>query len=306
MISYYCKNKNQTFLTEIDLPEKGGWIHVESADSRDLETICSITGTSFPDLSDALDYHEVPRLERHTKYTILFIRHPVEGEGHLHTLPLLILMTADYFVTISPSKSSLIQEVLQRRTLSKTYKPFEYLLQILQRLSQEFSSEIRKSRHNVMDRKKEMHAADSEDIYSLTEHEEILNQYLSSLESLQIALEDLTQSPPAPFHEKLPHEIEDALNSIKQSETLCSILIKNIRSLRDSYQTIFTNKLTKTIKLLTALTIIFSIPNMIASIYGMNVRLPLSGGDSVFYLLLFFMFIVSSLCGYWFYRKKWM
>ena len=49
--------------------------------------------------------------------------------------------------------------------------------------------------------------------------------------------------------------------------------LKSIRSLCEAYQIIFTNNLHKTIKLLTTLTIILSIPTMISSVYGMIVML---------------------------------
>ena len=80
--------------------------------------------------------------------------------------------------------------------------------------------------------------------------------------------------------------LEDLLNAVKQSETLCSIAVKTIRSLRDSYNILFTNNLHKTIKLLTSLTIIFNIPTMIASIYGMNIDLPLARHTYSFMLIL--------------------
>jgi magnesium transporter len=108
------------------------------------------------------------------------------------------------------------------------------------------------------------------------------------------------------LREKWHRDIDDIKNSVKQSENLCGSLIKNIRSLRDSCQIVFANKLTKTIKLLTALTIIFSIPNIVAGIYGMNVRLPLAESRHAFLYLMTLMFAISILCSYWFYRKKWM
>ncbi len=75
-------------------------------------------------------------------------------------------------------------------------------------------------------------------------------------------------------------------------------------SLRDAYQVIFANSLAKTIKLLTALTIVFTIPNIVASIYGMNVKLPFAEAPGAFSIIMAIMIALSCLCGYWFYRKK--
>jgi magnesium transporter len=93
---------------------------------------------------------------------------------------------------------------------------------------------------------------------------------------------------------------------VKQSEELCNIVLKSIRSLRDSYQSMFANNLHKTIKLLTALTIILNIPTMIASIYGMNVNLPLVNHSYAFEIIVAVILIASALGFYIFKRKKWM
>ncbi len=306
MLFFYCKTENQDSFVPIKEPQEQCWIHVEGALKEDLQYICQLTGLHISDLSDTLDYYELPRLEKIHNHILFFTRHPIEQEGHLHTITLTVILATSYFITISPTKSPLIQEILQGKGSASLYKPSEFLVQILLKIAHEFSSQIRKKRHSVMTQGKEMNAVDSEDIFLLTEYEEVLNQYLSSLDPLQMAVEDLGKLEINFLHDKASHEIDDILNSVKQSENLCTSLIKNIRSLRDSYQIIFANKLTRTIKLLTALTIIFSIPNMIASIYGMNVKLPFAEETYSFSLLIIAMFVTSALCGYWFYKKKWM
>lgn len=306
MLLFYYKAEHQDHFTQIKELKEGCWIHVEGATGTDLQFISQLTGLQTADLSDTLDFYEFPRTEKIHNNILIFTRHPIEQEGHLHTTTLTILLADSYFITISPSKSILIQDILQKNSFSLFYKSSEFLVQILLKIAYEFNQQIRKKRHSVMAQSKEMNAVDSEDIYSLTEYEEVLNQYTSALNPFHIALENLLKLDINSFHKKAIHEIDDIIISVKQSENLCDTLIKNIRSLRDSYQIIFANKLTKTIKLLTALTIIFSLPNMIASIYGMNVKLPLAEEPYSFSLLMISMFIISALCGYWFYRKKWM
>ncbi|MCB1116803.1 MAG: hypothetical protein KDK71_10075, partial [Chlamydiia bacterium] len=144
------------------------------------------------------------------------------------------------------------------------------------------------------------------DITNLTHNEEILNQYLSSLVPIRNVLESITSGRYTFLYEKDQDLLEDLLNASMQSEDLCSINLRSIRSLRDSYQIIFTNQLNKTIKLLTALTIILSIPTMIASLYGMNVGLPLASGKYAFACILIFIAILSIFSLIIFQRKKWL
>ncbi len=305
MLLFYNKQEEGCFSPASDIG-KESFLYAEKADKKDIEAICKFTGLHEADIIDSLDRHEIPRVEKVQDNFLLFLRHPVEQEGHLHTISLLIIFSEKLFVAISPSKSFIVREILERKDLGIGFSYSDLLIQILQRISQEFSNQIRKVRHSVMAQRKEIHGVDSEDIFSLTESEEILNQYLSSLDPLGEALKELLNLQPQVFDKKTYHDLDDVLNSVKQSDNLCDTLLKNIRSLRDSYQIVFANKLTKTIQLLTALTIVFSMPNMIASIYGMNVRLPIAESSGAFYILLIIMTAISVLCGYWFYRKKWM
>ena len=151
-----------------------------------------------------------------------------------------------------------------------------------------------------------MFYVDSKDITNLTINEEILNQYLSSLVPIRTVLESITSGRYTLLYEKDQDLLEDLLNASIQSEDLCSINLRSIRSLRDSYQIIFTNQLNKTIKLLTALTIILSIPTMIASLYGMNVDLPLAQQPHAFSIIVVLITLLSLVSLVIFQRKKWL
>ncbi len=148
-----------------------------------------------------------------------------------------------------------------------------------------------------------MARVDSDDIAELTKNEEILNQYLSSLAPLRVAMQALTTPKYNSLFEKEREQLDDLCNAFIQSEEICNNASKTIHSLRNAYQIIFTNNLHKTIKLLTALTIILSIPTMIASIYGMNVHLPLAQSGFAFLIVMGFTGILS-VCALWIFRRK--
>jgi len=285
-------------------PLPGCWIHVDEAKPEDVREICSLLGLDPALLYDALDRYELPRMERIGDDLLLFIRHPLEEERSLYTATLTLLLTPNYFISISPVKSFLIQNVLQKKGLVYSSCHSDWMRQILLWTEQEFNVFIRKIRHSVLSQEKDLGSVTSEDIYALTKYEETLNQYLASLEALLLTLEKLFGMESTRVYKQNKEMVEDIINHVKQSNSLCEILIKNIRSLRDAYQIIFANSLTKTIKLLTALTIVFTIPNIVASVYGMNVKLPFAEASGAFSIIMAIMVLLSGLCGYWFYRKK--
>ena len=55
-------------------------------------------------------------------------------------------------------------------------------------------------------------------------------------------------------------------------------------------------------KYLTSVTIILSLPTMVGSFWGMNVRLPLESNPFAFYILLGISLLVSI--GVWFFLRK--
>ena len=71
--------------------------------------------------------------------------------------------------------------------------------------------------------------------------------------------------------------------------------LKSIQSIRNAHQIIFNNDLNKTIKLLTSFTIIMTIPTIIASLYGMNISLPLSDHPVAFGIIMLIIFGLSIL-----------
>ena len=151
-----------------------------------------------------------------------------------------------------------------------------------------------------------MNEVESDDITSLTISEENLNQYLSSLVPLRSVYQAVASGRYTFLQEKDQDLLEDLLNTSIQSEELCSVNLRTVRSLRDSYQIIFTNQLNKTIKVLTALTIILNIPTMVASLYGMNVPLPAGSHKFTFILIILFIGIASTFVFMLFQRKKWL
>lgn len=306
MIQYYFKTVRDEEFQLIPQAKEGCWIHVEDATTEDIATLASLLGLEQTDLQDCLDKFEVPRIERIQSTVLIFTRHPSEYETGLYTSTLAIILAPHYIVTVSPNQYHLVQSFLQTKNKLSTLQKSKLLISILLKITQDFTLRIRRVRHNVLTQEKEMISVESEDITDLTKNEEVLNQYQSSLIPLRSVLEAITSGRYTNLYEKDQELLEDLLNAVKQSEDVCNINLKSIRSLRDSYQIIFTNNLHKTIKLLTALTILFSIPTMIASLYGMNVTLPFGSHPFAFYYLMGATGFIIVLAVLYFQRKRWL
>ena len=86
--------------------------------------------------------------------------------------------------------------------------------------------------------------------------------------------------------------IEDLYLTNEQMVQMCIANVKYLVNIRDSYSTFSSNNLNKTMRFLTAITLILTIPTMVFSFYGMNVQLPISSNPSAFLYI-----IVGTLTG---------
>lgn len=306
MIEIYFKSIKDSAFKQIQDYRLGSWIHLENANAQDLNVISELTHLQFSDLSDSLDKHEIPRLEHKDDNLIIFIRHPAEEEIGLHTATLTIILTRAYLITISPYESKLIDAVVNSRINLATTQKYKLMLYFILKITQEFTMRIKKVRFAVIEQEKKLKNIDNNAIVMLTKNEEKLNQYLASLAPMKILLEALASGRLISYYEKDKDLLEDLLIAIRQSEDLCRVNVRSIRSLRDAYQILFTNDVNKTIKLLTAITIIFTIPTIIASIYGMNVILPLANEKHAFSLILVIMLGFCIVFILIFIHKKWL
>lgn len=306
MLQIYYKSIRDEAFDQIQDNRVGSWINIFDATVDDLSKISEITGIEIADIMDSLDKYEIPRIEHLDDNIIIYARNSSDLEKGLHTTTIAILLTKNHIITIAPQKSKIIENLLTSKTKLATTQKSKLLLYILLKITQDFTTNIKGVRNTVIEQEQQMQTVTNKAIVVLTKNEEILNQYLSSLVPLRNVLEAIFSGRYISLYEKDYDILQDLMIAVKQSEDLCSVSIKSIRSLRDSYQILFTNDVNKTIKLLTAITIIFTIPTIIASIYGMNVSLPLEKNPHAFLILMNITIVISLICVYLFARKKWL
>lgn len=306
MIEIYLKTEQDNEFIRIQEFSPGCFIYLKDANLENLEQIDQLLSHEIGDIHESIDKYEVPRIEKHGDNLLLFTRHPGEQEIGLHTEPLTIILTKNYLLAITPYINPIIEHILLSNPDVTTTQKSKLLLFILVRISNRFTTSIKQVRHSILLHEQPSRMIDNDAIIALAKNEEILNQYLTSLVSMRNLFTVLTNHRYIDLSEKDHDVLQDTLFAISQSEELCRVNVKSIRSLRDSYQIIFTNDVSKTIKRLTAITIIISIPTMIASIYGMNIVLPLRENPNAFLIIAGAAIISSIFAALIFLKNRWL
>lgn len=292
-------------LDKIDDFRPGTWINVENATLEDLEQIGELTNLDLPDIDDSLDVYESPRFERIDNSVIIFVRYPKELDNGLFTDILTIILTPKHFITISPGECPMVHKLYSPRIPFATTQRSRMLIKLLLLITRSFNYHIKQVRHTVLAQKRNLESITGEDILQLAEGEEILNQYVSALVPMQNVIQNIISGHYVEMYANDEELLEDLLISFRQSTDICSVNLKSIRSVRDSYQIVFNNNLNRIIKFLTTFTIVLTIPTMISSFYGINVALPFDHHPQAYLIILGISVAASGGLFIFFWKKKW-
>src|SRR4051812_34473732 len=103
MIKYFYKSLRSTTLKELDDAQRGTWVYVEAPTPQEIEQLTKRFNLEPGHLEDAMDEDEMPRLERESTQSYIFVRFAYKNkEGEMDTAPLLIVFDAEHVITISP------------------------------------------------------------------------------------------------------------------------------------------------------------------------------------------------------------
>jgi magnesium transporter len=305
MIEVYFKTlKTKKLKLEKDF-RSGSWINLENATSEDLDKIAKLTGLDLIDIQDSLDVNEIPRIEKANRVVLVYVRFPSQYPSGNYTQTMTVILTSKYIITISPFENGLVRKIVSQQINLATTQQSKLLIYLLLQISRDFTIKVKQVNDKVMKQKKELTKVDMENIQFLIQSEDVLNQYLLALVPMEGMFNTMKSSNIIQKYQEDLELLEDLFVGISQSVNICKVNLKGLVSLRDSYQIVFTNNLNKTIKFLTSFTVILTVPTLIGSLFGMNVRLPLENDPLAFVYIILIILLLSLVSLLIFIWKKW-
>ena len=101
MITIYYKTLKEQELQTLEKFKTGSWVAVESPTEEELDFLAENLSLDRDLLRDAVDPHEVPRVEREGGVTYVYTRVPFQEEVEATTTPLMIAVGKNFVLTIS-------------------------------------------------------------------------------------------------------------------------------------------------------------------------------------------------------------
>ncbi len=304
MITYYQKTITTRKLKPLTEFKVGSWVHVEQPTEEDLVELERTLKLDRGLLIDATDPYEVPRVEESEGVTYIFSRIPYEEGGRIYTAPVLLGMGSSCVFTVCGKKTDFFQRFSDGRIQFTTTQKVRFLLQVLAEIDAEYGRFIIRINKEVRRLSASLSGnIENRDIISFVDYETILNDLLDALVPTNVALSKLLSGKFLTLREEDKEYAEDVFLSNGQLVDLCRSNLRAIMNIRNAYSTIMTNNLNRVIKLLTALTIIFMLPNIIVGALGMNVPIPFQDSPYMFACIVMLAFALTA-GALWLFKKK--
>ena len=305
MLSIYKTMEEE--LVTLEKIEEGCWVSVTHPTVEELERLQEELGIDIDDLRAPLDDEERSRVELEDNYNMILVDIPsLDEKDRYVTIPLGIYMTKEHIVTICLEESPVLKAFENKRVREfYTFKKTRFVFQILYRNATSYLRYLR-----IIDRKSDqieekLHISQkNSELIELLELEKSLVYFTTSLRSNEVVLEKLLRTERIRKYPEDEDLLEDVIIENKQAIEMANIYSGILNGIAGVFASVISNNLNIVMKFLATVTIVLSIPTMIASFFGMNFdNIPLGHAEYGFFTIIVLTLVVSGLVAI-FFRKK--
>lgn len=269
-------------MTTLEDIQEGCWINLTYPNEEELQSVANALNVEQDFLRAALDEEETSRIDTEEGQTLIIIDTPaVEKSDNAviySTLPLGIIVTETNIITVSLRESSVIRDFADGLVKgASTAKKTSFILHILLRVAKRYLQYLKQidKLYNHMERQLYKSQRNKE-LIQLLDLEKSLVYFNTSLKANEVTLEKILRGRIVTLYEEDHDLLEDVLIEVRQAIEMANIYSSIISGMMDAFASVISNNLNVIMKVLTSITILLTIPNIVFSFYGMNVlNLPM-------------------------------
>ncbi|TFF86268.1 magnesium transporter CorA family protein, partial [Candidatus Thorarchaeota archaeon] len=279
-----------------DAPDEPLLVEMIGIRPNDLATISRHFEIDLEDLQDVQDIDERPRLQIEDKFTMIVLRVPVNIavlEREYSTNPIGIFTNGRDIIVIQNEKVPLRKQRLRQRVrLSTTaaeviYRWWEIVIHSFETTLDVIEAVINQTEDRIM---KEIYPSQLERFFQLSRDSIFME---TSLKANMKVLRKLQRVHIIGRMILDVDRLEELEVDLQQQVELSAIYRDLITNAMDAYDSIVGHNLNKVIKTLTSISLLVSVPTLIASVYGMNVGLPLENDPLAFFFIVVVSLIIT-------------
>ena len=310
MLSIYNTDLKTNKFEKIKEFRPGSWINLVNPTADEIKEVCSNLKIEDEFIKYPLDYEEQARIDIEDDMTLFVIDVPVieetkEGKAY-STMPLgLIVVRDEFFISVSLKKNRIIEAFEKGRVKEMyTYKKTRFLIQILYLNASYYLNDLKrinKEAENTVNGLKQ--SMKNQDLIQLLNLENSLVYITTSLKANEMVMEKTARGKILKSYEEDDEILEDAIIENRQAIEMSKVYSEVLNGTMDAYASIISNNLNVVMKFLASITIVLSLPTLIASIWGMNVPLPFATNPYGFVIVCGISILLSILAFIWLKRK---
>jgi magnesium transporter len=282
MIQNFVKEKGA--LRELEEVTPKCWINISTPFSQEeLEDFAQLHDIPIDFLTDPLDIDERSRYDREDDVRLIIINTPVlndslaESNSGYITVPIGIILTPENIITITAFQNTILDLFVRDKV--KNFDPKDEQLFVLQLLEQNvyaFLNSLKKlNLQRNMIEKELLISTKNQQLIELLKIEKSLVYFLSALSSTELLNMKMKRTDFISIgnDEDKTDLFEDIIIDTSQALQMANNYSNIHNSMMETYGSIINNNVNLVMQRLTLITIIISVPTLVASIFGMNVYL---------------------------------
>ncbi len=304
MITYFKTINGR--ITQVDQCEPGCWVHVVSPSQQEIKSLIEDFELDPSHVAAALDEEESSRIEKEDNKTLVIFDTPVietnEKNVSFYTIPIGIIAAEKNVITITSCSNRIFEDftcgaVKDCNTEFKT----KFVLQLMYKTAAKFLQNLKQIDKMSLNIEKQLRKSmKNKELIQLLELQKSLVYFNTSLKANDVTLKKMSSGRYIKLYDEDRDLIEDVQIELNQALEMANIHLNILSSTMDAFASVISNNLNIVMKILASITIVISIPTIIASFYGMNVDfVPINN----FWFPVGLSVLLMGVVGYFLYKK---
>lgn len=301
----------ETALETLDQVIPNCWLNVIDPTTDEIEFITRL-GIPQDFITYPLDIDERSRIEREDDGSLLIVVRIPYFQGSkmdvpYTTLPLGIIMTDKYLVTVCRRQNEVTQDFASgRMTKLSTTKRNRFILRVLLNTATKYLNYLREINRQVDITEDKLTASmRNNELLELLKFQKSLVYFTTALKTNELTLVRLQRYPYFKLYPDDEDLMEDVITENQQAIEMTNISSSILSGMMDAFASIISNNLNVVMKFLASVTIVLSLPTIVGSFFGMNVPVPMTDYPYAFPILIGISLFVSLVVVYLFIKRDW-
>ena len=310
MIQYFKNINHQT--VAIEQPENGSWVNIlPPLKQEEFSDLAEALDIPLDFLTDSLDIDERTRYEEDDNVKLIVIKTPTENnsfndsDAYYITIPISIILTHNQIVTVNSFENGAIKKFLHTFQNRHPDNRKMMVLKIFEKIIQTYMENLKEINQRRNQVEQQLYAANrNEELLQLMRIQKSMVYFVTALRSNEMLLMKIERTNFLALNETEKEFLLDLIVDNSQALEMANIYTNILSSTLDAFASIIANNQNQVLKRLAVITIVLTVPVLVASIYGMNVPIPYSNSPFAFYIPVFLSLAISLVIGYFFLKKK--